>query len=160
LPAAHRVGDELHILKIAAEGAQIGGANLEETAYALASAMNALGSKAGDAKSVMGELNAIVGSGDMTMTDLLDALKTGLIPTAVQSGISVKSLGAALAVLGDEGQRGAIAGTRLRMAIALLSGPSQAASKVLDAIGLSAKQATSDQLAMRAALQQAGLTTT
>jgi TP901 family phage tail tape measure protein len=160
LPPAQRVSSELKILKIAAEGAQVGGSNLEDTTYALASAMNALGAPAGDAGKIMGELNATVGAGDMTMQDLMESLKGGLIPAAKESGISLQSLGAALATMGDEGQQGAIAGTRLRMAIALLAGPSKAAAGILQTVGLSAHQATSDQASMAKALAAAGVTTT
>src|SRR5262249_19681136 len=115
LPPAQRVTGELHVQRIAAEGAVIGHSNLEDTTYALASAMNALHGPVSDAGKVMGELNAIVGAGDMTMTDLLEALKSGLIPTANTFHVSLQSVGAALAVMGDMGMRGALAGTRLRM---------------------------------------------
>ena len=160
IPKSQRVRVELQVLKTAAEGAQVGGSDLEDTSYALASAMNALHAKTSDSGKVMGELNAIVGSGDMTMQDLLASLKSGLIPTAQTSGVSLQSLGSALAVMGDMGQRGALAGTRLRMAMGLLAGPSEAAAKILNTVGLTSKQATSDQAAMAAALKDAGLRTT
>lgn len=160
LPPLERVNGELKVTKMAAELAQVGGSSLEETTYALASAMNALHEPISGTTRVAGELNAIVGTGDMTMQDLVDALSTGVIPAARESGISLQSLGAAMAVMGDMGQRGALAGTRLRMAIALMSGPSEAAAKILDTVGLSSKQVTSDQAAMAEALRKAGLSTT
>ena len=61
LPASQRVSTELAVLKAAAEGAKIGNSDLEDTTYALASAMNALHAPASDAQNIMGELNAIVG---------------------------------------------------------------------------------------------------
>jgi TP901 family phage tail tape measure protein len=160
LPASQRVSSELHIMRIAAEGAQVGHSNLEETTYALSSALNALHDRGRDAGRVMGQLNSIVGTGDMTMQDLIDSFKSGLIPTARGAGLSLQSVGAALAVMGDMGQRGALAGTRLRMSIALLSSPSAAAAKVLQTLGMSAQQATSTSAAMAAALEKAGLRTT
>ena len=36
LPASKRVSGELNVLKVAAQGAQVGGSDLEDTAYALA----------------------------------------------------------------------------------------------------------------------------
>ena len=160
LPAAQRVGTELAVLRASAEGARIGGANLEDTTYALASAMNALHAPADQAQHIMGLINATVGAGDMTMQDYIDSLKSGLIPAARESGVSLQSVGAALAVMGDMGMRGALAGTRLRMAIALLSSPSEAAAKVLQTLGMSATQATSTSAAMATALSDAGLRTT
>lgn len=160
LPAATRTNEELKIMRIAAEGAAIGGTSMEETTYALASAMNALHQNAGQAEHTMGLLNAIVGSGDMNMHDLLEALKSGLIPTAKTFGVSLQSVGAALAVMGDQGMRGALAGTRLRMALSLIAAPSEKAAEVMDALGMSAGTIHARTTAMSQALAEAGLTTT
>jgi TP901 family phage tail tape measure protein len=160
LPAAHRTTEELAIQKIAAEGAAVGHTNLEETTYALASAMNALGVRAGAAEKTMGTLNAIVGSGDMTMGDLLAALKSGLIPAAQTFGVSLESMGSALATMGDEGMRGAQAGTRLRMSLALLAAPSGKAAEYLQALGMSGAEVKARTDAMTEALDKAGLKTT
>ena len=160
LPPTTRVSQELKIMKIAAEGAQVGHSNLEETTYALSSALNALHDNAKQAGMVMGQLNAIVGSGDMTMSDLLDAFKSGLIPAARSFGLSLQSVGAALSVMGDMGMRGALAGTRLRMAISLLGAPTDQAAKILMTLGLSSKQAISTSEAMSQALAKAGINIT
>lgn len=160
LPATTRTSEELRILRIAAEGARIGGSSLEETTYALASAMNVLHQHAGDAQGTMGLLNAVVGSGDMTMSDLLASLKSGLIPTAQTFGVSLRSVGAALATMGDEGMKGALAGTRLRMTLSLLAAPSAKAAEMLDAIGMSGGQVRARTTEMTKALQEAGLSTT
>lgn len=160
LPATNRVNEELKITKIALEGAAVGGTSAEETSYALASAMNALHERSGAAGKTMGELNAIVGSGDMTMGDLLAAMKSGLIPTANQFGISLQSLGSSLAVMGDMGMRGAMAGTRLRMSIALLGAPTAKAAELLGALGMSGDEVHARTKGMTEALQAAGLSTT
>lgn len=160
IPASQRVSGELKVLRLSAELAKVGGSNLEDTTYALASAMNALHAPISQTSKIAGQLNAIVGAGDMTMTDLIESFKSGLVPGAKSAGLSLQSLGAALAVMGDMGMRGSLAGTRLRMSIALLSSPSAAAAKVLDTLGMSATQATSTSAAMAAALEKAGLRTT
>lgn len=160
LPKATRVNEELHVLKIASEGAAIGGTNLEETSYALASAMNALHLHAGDAEKAMGNLNAIVGAGDMTMNDLLDSLKSGVLPTAQAFGTNLQSVGAALAVFGDEGIRGAEAGTKLRMMFALLGGPTGKSVEILKSIGVSAGDMKAKFAGMQTALEAAGVSTT
>jgi TP901 family phage tail tape measure protein len=160
LAPTQRVSGELQILKYSAELAKVGGSDLEETSYALASAMNALHAPISQTGKVAAQLNAIVGAGDMTMNDLIEAFKSGIVPGAHEAGLSLQSLGAAMAVMGDMGMRGSLAGTRLRMSIALLSSPSAAAAKVLDTLGLTAKQATSTSDAMSIALEKAGLRTT
>lgn len=160
LKGGNKVNEMLHITKVAMEGAAIGGTSQEETTYALTSALNALHLKASDAGKTMGELNAIVGSGDMTMHDLLEALKSGLIPTAGQFGVSLQSLGGALAVMGDMGMRGAQAGTRLRMSLALLGGPSKKAAEILQSLGLSGEEVHARTKGMTEALQASGISTT
>ena len=157
LPEGTRVNEMLHIMRIAAEGAAVGGTTMQETAYALASAMNALHRSGKDAYTTMGELNAIVGSGDMTMSDLLASMKSGVVPTAEQFGVSLRSLGAALAVMGDMGMRGAQAGTRLRMSLALLGGPSKQAAQILTTLGMSAREVSTHNALMAQALEKAGL---
>jgi TP901 family phage tail tape measure protein len=160
LPPGNKVNEMLHITEVALKGAAIGGTNAEETTYALTSALNALHLKGSDATKTMGELNAIVGSGDMTMNDLLAALKSGLIPTASQFGVSLQSLGGALAVMGDMGMRGAQAGTRLRMSLALLGGPSKKAAEILQSIGLSGEEVHAKTKAMTEAIDKSGVSTT
>lgn len=160
LPPATRTSEELKIMAVAAKGAAVGNTSMEETTYALASAMNALHQHAGDAEHTMSLLNAIVGSGDMTMGDLLAALKSGLIPTAKTFGVSLQSVGSALAVMGDQGMRGALAGTRLRMALSLIAAPSEKAAEVMDALGMSAGAISARTKGMAEALGAAGLSTT
>jgi TP901 family phage tail tape measure protein len=160
LPPAHRSTEELKVLRVAAEGAAVGGTSMEETSYALASAMNTLHLRAGDAKSTMGDLNAIVGAGDMTMSDLMASLKSGVLPTAQAFGTSLQSLGGALAVFGDEGIRGAQAGTKLRMMFALLGGPTAKSVEILKAVGIPAGEVKSHFAAMTKALQEAEVSTT
>lgn len=160
LPPTQRVTGELKMLKVSAQLAAVGGSSLEETSYALASAMNALHAPISQTSKVAGELNAIVGSGDMTMTDFLDAIKSGLIPTARSFGVSLQSVGSALAVMGDMGMRGSLAGTRLRMALSLIGAPSSKAAGLLQTVGLSARQATADTSRMSDLLAKAGLNTT
>ena len=159
IPPAKRVSTELHIQKIAAEGAAVGHSDLEETTYALASAMNALHAPVTDATKIMGQMNAIVGSGDMTMGDLLDTMKSGLVPAARTFGISFQSVGAALAVMGDMGIKGADAGTKLRMSIALLGAPSSKAASILKDMGLSTDQVTAAQSRMSSLLVKSGVST-
>jgi TP901 family phage tail tape measure protein len=142
--AGLRGAKALEALKIAAEGAKIGGANLEDVTNGLNAVIvsGIKGSK--NFASAMGDLNATVGAGDMRMQDLSDALGTGLPAKANLFGVSLKDISAALAVFGDNNIRGAEAGTQLASAIRLMGAPSAAAAKHLKEIGLSSTQLGTD----------------
>ena len=128
----------LGALKISAEGAKVGGANLEDVTNALGATIvsNIKGSK--NYTQAMGQLNATVGAGDMRMQDLADAMGTGLPSSAKIFGVSLKDISAALAVFGDNNIRGAKAGTLLNSALRLMAAPSKAGAKALGAIGIGA----------------------
>ncbi|MFI0900559.1 phage tail tape measure protein [Streptomyces sp. NPDC020983] len=123
-------------LKTASDLAAVGGADLEDTANALAGAwrtgIKGATSFADSAKTV----NAVIGAGNMTMQDMVAALGTGILPTAKTFGLTFSQVGAALALFTDEGVDSASAATRLRMSISLLAAPSRAAEKQLKGIGL------------------------
>ena len=86
----------------------------------------------------MGALNAIVGSGDMKMQDLADAMGTGLMAAGKAYGQSIYQIGAALATLGDNNIRGAKAATDLRMAWQAVEAPMKGGIPILNSLGLSA----------------------
>lgn len=128
----------LDLLRVAAEGATIGHANLTDVTNALDAAV-AVGIKGtGDYASAMGELNATVGAGDMTMQNLADALGGPMLATVKGYGLSITDVGAALAVFGDRNIRGADAATQLRLATQALAVPAAApaAKMALEGIGL------------------------
>ena len=140
----------LDAVKVAAEGASVGHANLVDTTNALTAsiASNIPGVK--NYSQAMGVLNATVGSGDMTMQDLTDAMGTGMLAAVKGYGLSIKDVGAALATFGDNNIRGAKAGTDLRMAVQALAVPVSTATPELDKLGLSATS-------LADAMQQHGL---
>jgi TP901 family phage tail tape measure protein len=126
----------LALVKIAAEGAAVGGADLVDVTNAL-TAFEASGIKgAQNMSKAMGIMNAIVGAGDMQMQDLADAFGTGLLASIKGFGVSIQDAGAALATFGDNNIRGAKAGTQLRMAIQALAKPAAAGADSLKLIGL------------------------
>lgn len=134
----------LQIVKIAAEGAAVGGANLEDVTNALTAVM-ASGIKITHGMSgAMGILNAIVGAGDMKMQDLADAFGTGLLASIKGFGVTITDAGAALATFGDNNIRGADAGTKLRQAIQALAAPTGAGKKLMEGWGLSVDRFAQD----------------
>jgi TP901 family phage tail tape measure protein len=128
-------------LRIAAEGAKVGGANLEDVTNALnAVIVSGIGGVHGFS-SAMGQLNAIVGTGDMHMQDLADALSTGVLAAIKGFGVTLPQAGAALATFGDNNIRGAQAATMLRMAVNALAKPVVSASGAFAQLGLTGSKA-------------------
>ncbi len=154
------VAQTIAITNYGAKLAAIGGASPEDTVNSLTSTMKAYGFGKNQTEHTAALLNAIVGSGNMHWSDLNAALNSGVASTAKTFGVSLGSLGGALARLTDLGTPAAQAGTRLRMAMALLGAPTQESDKLLTAAGLDTTSATAASGAMASALVAAGLTTT
>ena len=132
---------QLQVLRSAAEGAKLGGADLVDVTNALDAAVVAgiPGVKSFD--QAMGALNATVGAGDMTMQNLAEALGTGVLAVVKGYGVTLQQAGAALATFGDNNIRGAVAGTQLRMVVQSLTVPSKLAGDALAKLGLTGKDA-------------------
>jgi len=124
-------------VKIAAEGARVGGADLVDVTNALTAALASQIPGVKNTGQAMGALNAIVGAGDMKMQDLADAFGTGMVAVVKGYGLSLKDVGAALDVFGDNNIRGAKAGTDLRMAVQALAVPVSTGAAELTKLGLS-----------------------
>lgn len=135
-----RGAEAMHGLDIAQQMAAVGGAKLEETTSALGAAMVSGISGTEDLGKAAGNLNAIVGQGNMRMEDLIGALGSGILPVAKNAGLTLTDVGAALATLTDNGMGADESATRLRMTFASMEAPSQKAQKVLESIGMSASQ--------------------
>jgi len=123
-------------LKEASDLAAVGGADLEETTNALAGAWRTGIKGATSFHEAVSTVNAIIGAGNMSMEQFNAAIGTGILPSAKTFGLSMKQVGAALALMTDEGIDSASAATRLRMSFSLLGAPSHAAEKQLAKIGL------------------------
>lgn len=134
----------LELVKISAEGARTGQANLVDVTNALDAAVASGIPGVKNFSQAMGVLNATVGSGDMHMQDLADAFSTGLLAVVKGYGLSLKDVGAALATFGDNNIRGAKAGTDLRMAVQALAVPMATAKTQLAAMGLNSKSLAQD----------------
>lgn len=128
----------LSLVKIAAEGARVGGADLVDVTNALTGAVASNIPGVQDFSKAMGVLNKIVGEGDMSMQDLADAFSGGLLASVKSYGLSIKDVGAGLDVFGDNNMRGAHAATVLRMAVQSLAAPSTgpAATDALKKLGM------------------------
>lgn len=150
----------MDVLKLAAEGAQVGQASFTDTANALTSVMNTQIIGAQNATETMGNLNAIVGAGKMHFQDLNDAISTGVLATAKVFGVSLDSVGAALATLTRNGVPASDAATKLRLAMTLMGAPTSTALKALTAVGFTMTDAKASTQAMTDALAKAHIGTT
>ena len=132
--------DAMKALREASDLAAVGGASLEDTTNALAGAWRTGIKGATSFHEAVSTVNAIIGAGNMRMADFTAAIGTGILPAAKTFGLSLKQVGAALALMTDEGVPATDAATRLRMSFSLLGAPSKAAEKVLGEIGLTGLQ--------------------
>jgi len=145
----------LNMVQVAAEGATVGHADLVDVTNALTAAVASGIPGVKNYNQAMGVLNATVGAGDMGMQDLADAFGTGMLATVKGFGLSIKDVGAALAIFGDNNIRGAKAGTDLRMAVQALASPAKTGTAALKELGLQSDTLAKDmqhgglQLAMQ-----------
>jgi TP901 family phage tail tape measure protein len=126
----------LDALKISAQGAAVGHADLEQTASALGAAWLVQIKGAGNLNQVMATLNATVGAGNIRMNQLVDSLGTGVLAAAKNAGVSLQDTMGALATLTDEGYQGSSAMAQLATAFHFLTDPTTKAKKALASIGL------------------------
>lgn len=126
----------LNMLKVAAEGAAIGHANLVDVTNALDAAVVSGIPGVQDLTDAMGQMNAAVGQGDMSMQDFADAFSTGLLANVKSYGLTFTDVSAALEVFGDNNMRGQLAATDLRMAVQAMAKPASTASVELQKMGL------------------------
>jgi TP901 family phage tail tape measure protein len=134
----------MRALKVAADGAAVGHADLEETATALGSAWLVNIKGAGNLRHVMGLLNATVGAGNMRMGELVQALGTGVLPASKEAGLSIRDVMGALAVFTDEGYQASSAAAQFSTALHFLYNPTSKASGALESIGLKANSLAID----------------
>jgi TP901 family phage tail tape measure protein len=127
----------LNMVKVAAEGAKVGGANLEDVTNALTASIASGIPGVQNYSQAMGALNSIVGAGDMKMQDLAEAMGSGLMAVVKGYGLSLTDVGAALDTFGDNNIRGAKAATDLRMAVQALAVPAAAGQAQLASMGMS-----------------------
>jgi TP901 family phage tail tape measure protein len=144
-----RASDGLAILKTVAEGARVGGADLDTTSKALVGTLTAYyGASMTAAQatqrstSLMNQLIATVGSGDMRMQDLASSL-SAVTPIAASAHLSFAQVGGAIATMTAQGMSARQATQDLANMIRNVIKPSNVASSEMKALGLNANQVSS-----------------
>jgi TP901 family phage tail tape measure protein len=128
----------LHVLETAAKAASVGGADMETTADALTSALNAYHLPASEAAHVTDVLLTTVAQGKMHMQDLAENIGK-VLPVAHMAGIGLAELGAAISTMTAQGTDAATATTALRFLLSSLEKPTSAGTTSLKALGMSAE---------------------
>lgn len=158
ISAGLKLGAALQTVANSARLAQIHGASLEDTTYALSSIMKAYGINAANVGKTSGLLNSIVGQGDMRFQDFVQSVKNWA-PAGASMGISIQSMGAALAYLTDRGNSAEVASTRLTQGLSMITSPSKEASTYLSALGLTTGKLAIQNKTLQQVMLSAGLTT-
>jgi TP901 family phage tail tape measure protein len=144
----------LAVLKVAAQGAKVGGADLDTVSKTLVGTLNAYGMTSDNAgkqtqmaTQLMNQLIATVGAGDMRMQDLASSL-SNVAPLAAASGISFDEVGGAIATMTAQGMSARQSTQDLSSTIRALSNPNNVAIAEMQQMGLSSQQ-VSQQLGQR-----------
>lgn len=127
----------LAVLKVAAEGAAVGGASMSVVADAITSALNAYALPATKAVSVTNDLIATVAAGKMHMEDLAASIG-GVLAPAAAVGVNLAEVSAAVATMTMQGTAAAKATTYLRQMVISLAAELPKGVKSLKDIGMSA----------------------
>lgn len=157
--AGFRGAEAMDMLTMGAKLADVGQSDFQTTMQAVIFTMRSGLKDIHNASDAVAMLNAVVGTGDMRMQDLTQALASGILPVAAQFGVSMQSVGAALAFMTDRGVPANEATTRLRMSLALLAAPTKVASKLLTDAGVGSQEASYRVNAMTKALHDSGVST-
>ena len=134
----------LNILKIAAEGARVGGADLDTTTKTLVGTMTAYygsnlsaGAAMKDSTSLMNQMIETVSRGDMRMQDLASSL-SAVTPVAAAAHISFAQVGGAIATMTAQGMSARQATQDLAHTIRSLASPTNVQAVEMKALGLNA----------------------
>ncbi|HEY5387981.1 MAG TPA: phage tail tape measure protein, partial [Thermoleophilia bacterium] len=119
--------------------ASVGHADLEQTTNAVAAAYKSGIKGAHSFGQTVGTLNAIIGAGNLRMDDLVSAMGTGFLVNAQQWGVSLTSVGAALATMTSRGIPATRAAMALKMAFAGMGAPSAVAEKAMAKLDLKSR---------------------
>jgi len=129
----------LKVLKAAAEGAAVGGADMMVVADGLTTALTNYGLGADKATGVTSGLIRAVSLGKTTLPEFSGALGK-VLPIAANMGISLSEATAALSTMTASGMKADVAAESLRAMMTALISPTQEGAKVLSMIGLNGQK--------------------
>jgi len=133
--AGFHAADGLTVMKAAAEGAKIGGADATVVANGLTTAMVDYAIPASQAAATTSKLVETVASGKTTMQDLSGSL-SNVLPSAKAAGVGLDQVLGAMATMTGEGISAQQASQDLAGTIRSLQAPSEAQTAAMQALGL------------------------
>ena len=125
----------IDVMTVAAEGAKVGGADLDTVSQALTGTMNAFGKSGGTATQMMNAMIATVAAGDMKMQDLGSSLGN-VAAVAASAGLKYDQVGGAIATMTAQNITAQRATQDLAHTIGSLSNPTSVQVKEMQAMGL------------------------
>lgn len=134
--AGYRGAAGLDVMKAAAEGAKVGGADATVVANALTTVLTDYALPASQAADVTSKLVATVASGKTNMADLAGAMST-IAPKASAAGISMSEMLGAMGTMTGEGISAQQAAQDLSGSIASLTNPTSVQTGAMAQMGLS-----------------------
>ncbi len=148
----------LQVLKVSAEGAKVGMADQATVADALTTALNDYHLGALSASNVMNELTMAVSVGKTKMQDFAGSLGT-VLPIASSLHVPMEQITAAISTMTTQGTDAATASQSLRFMLAALAGPTSAATKEFQGMGVGMSEIPGITAATGKALKDLGLKT-
>ncbi|MFG2722717.1 phage tail tape measure protein [Streptomyces sp. NPDC048416] len=135
--AGYHGADALKVLKVSAEGAKVGAADLHTTTDAVTTAMNAYKMSSGDATTAMNALIATEAEGKTNLEALAGSMSS-ILPVAAAAGVRLNEVMGAMATMTAQGTPAAVAATYLRQTIGQLSNVLPKAATTMKGLGLNA----------------------
>lgn len=137
--AGYHGADALQVLKVSAEGAKVGAADMASVTDATTTALNAYKMGAGDVTAVMNALVATEASGKTNMEALAGSMSS-ILPVAAAAHVGLNEVLGAMATMTSQGTSAKVAATYLRQTIGQLSNPSAKAAGEMRDLGLDSTQ--------------------
>jgi hypothetical protein len=137
LPPAQRAQVAINELQVAAQGAKVGGADLDTTTKALVGSLTAYEGKGYTTVGMMNALIATTGAGDMRLQDLAGSMAS-VTAQAASAGISFDQVGGAIATMTAQGFTADRATNDLANSILNLQKPNNQAIAEMQGLGINA----------------------
>ena len=136
--------------------AAAGGTDLARTADIVSDDLTAFGLSA-DQAGHMADVFAVTVTRTNTNVEMLGETMKYAAPVATAFGASMEETAALAGIMANSGIKASQAGTALRSGFLRLAGPPKAASKAMDALGISMSEAQAQQQEAKAALEALGV---
>jgi TP901 family phage tail tape measure protein len=137
--AGYHAKNGIDVLRVAAMGAKVGGADLATVGDALTTAMNAYHMNASQATDAMNALIATDASGKTSLEALSGAMSQ-ILPVSAAAHVGLNEVLGAMATMTSQGTDARVAATYLRQTIGQLSNASPKAAATMRGLGLDANK--------------------